>query len=151
MAYKDPEAARRYADAYRQKNRVKNAEYKRKWYKKNKARVLGYLINQADNRKSWHERQQSAEVNKYHRAQHLRLREELLGRPKPEICEACGSSGRIVFDHCHKRGYARGWLCDPCNRALGCVEDEPERLLKLIAYLKRMKVHVSPQLNLPGV
>jgi Recombination endonuclease VII len=59
------------------------------------------------------------------------------GRPKPSICELCGNPGRIVFDHCHASGAFRGWICDPCNQALGLVKDNPELLRKMAAYLER--------------
>jgi hypothetical protein len=32
---------------------------------------------------------------------------------------------------------ARGLLCDPCNRALGLLKDNPDLMLKAISYLAR--------------
>jgi ribosomal protein RSM22 (predicted rRNA methylase) len=70
----------------------------------------------------------------------LARNEITLGRVKPAVCEACGGNdGGIVFDHCHEHGHARGWLCDRCNVALGCLRDNIDRLHKLIAYLERTK------------
>jgi hypothetical protein len=78
--------------------------------------------------------------------------ETLLGRTKPDICDACaGNDGGIVFDHCHERGHPRGWLCDRCNVALGCLRDDRDRLRKLIAYLDRTEGGTSPQLALSGI
>jgi hypothetical protein len=58
-------------------------------------------------------------------------------RPKPAACEICqNSSNKIVFDHCHQSGSFRGWICDPCNTALGLVKDDPERLRALARYLE---------------
>lgn len=63
------------------------------------------------------------------------------------LCAACGNppiskpgpgQGKhpeLVVDHCHTSGKVRGLLCDPCNRAAGCVGDDPERLRKLALYL----------------
>jgi Recombination endonuclease VII len=63
-------------------------------------------------------------------------REEIAGRPKPELCEICGELNiRIVFDHCHRRGHFRGWICDRCNRVLGLVKDSPKLLSLLQKYL----------------
>lgn len=59
------------------------------------------------------------------------------GRPRPDTCEVCARDGKIVFDHCHKSGRFRGWLCDNCNVVLGRVADDPNILCKLIAYLER--------------
>lgn len=80
----------------------------------------------------------------------LRLLEAEAGRPRPDHCEICGATDQaIMFDHCHQRGVFRGWICNNCNHALGCVNDDPSRLRKLIAYLERTKDIISPQLTLP--
>lgn len=79
----------------------------------------------------------------------VRRREIEAGRLKPSLCEVCGESGKINFDHCHQRGIFRGWLCSNCNKALGFAKDDPNRLRQLIAYLERTKNYVSPQLELP--
>lgn len=58
-------------------------------------------------------------------------------RAKPPVCEICSRPHKkIVFDHCHVSGKFRGWICDPCNIALGNVGDSIETLEKMIAYLK---------------
>lgn len=63
--------------------------------------------------------------------------EKLAGRPKPEICELCGNtSNQICFDHCHKSGKFRGWLCHTCNLALGYAKDSPVLLRKMAVYLE---------------
>ena len=80
--------------------------------------------------------------------------ELLVGEKRPEFCEACGDppgKKALAFDHCHQRGHFRGWLCVNCNRALGYVRDDVNRLRKLIAYLNRHRSNHSPQGTLPGV
>lgn len=57
--------------------------------------------------------------------------------PKPKECEICGSTKRICYDHNHQSGIFRGWLCNACNVALGCVSDNPETLRKLADYLEK--------------
>jgi len=64
-------------------------------------------------------------------------------------CAICGSSdpgGRLYkrcrikhfnVDHDHKNGKVRGLLCQKCNRALGLLDDSPERALKVAQYLRR--------------
>jgi hypothetical protein len=65
------------------------------------------------------------------------IRESEAPRPKPSHCEVCGgNSGGIVWDHCHVKKQFRGWLCSPCNTALGLVKDNVIVLEKLIKYLK---------------
>lgn len=66
----------------------------------------------------------------------LEKREKIIGRKKPEQCELCGSIGRICFDHDHKTGKFRGWICLRCNMTLGFVKDNKELLFMMINYLK---------------
>lgn len=66
-------------------------------------------------------------------------------RPKPEICEVCGTfagSGKagIHYDHDHKTGLFRGWLCGRCNVALGMVKDNSETLVALSEYLIKSRI-----------
>jgi hypothetical protein len=75
--------------------------------------------------------------------------EILMGRPRPFLCEICGEGGygrtpSIVFDHCHKTGKPRGWLCDRCNKTLGLVKDSASLLSKMLKYLEE---HHGPSDN----
>ena len=56
-------------------------------------------------------------------------------------CAACRTtdSGDRRFsafpvDHDHRTGKVRGLLCSRCNKALGLLNDDPERLMALAAY-----------------
>ena len=75
-------------------------------------------------------------ANKAGPAQHRRI--ELAGRPKPEACEICnrrpGKNG-LQFDHDHKSGRFRGWLCSRCNTTLGQVGEDISTLAAMIDYL----------------
>lgn len=42
----------------------------------------------------------------------------------------------LVIDHCHKTGKVRGLLCIRCNVAIGYIEQEEDRIEKMIAYLR---------------
>jgi uncharacterized Zn ribbon protein len=74
--------------------------------------------------------------------------DELL-RAQNGRCAVCGKNNagatqsgkqkRMYVDHDHKTGTVRGLLCNNCNMALGFVHDDPELLLKLVAYLRREK------------
>ncbi len=65
-------------------------------------------------------------------------KERIAGRPKPATCEACGVTGKIVFDHDHATALFRGWICHNCNWILGLAKDNPQVLLALHNYLKRV-------------
>ena len=58
------------------------------------------------------------------------------GRKRPDKCELCGSKEKICFDHNHKTGKFRGWICDKCNKALGLVKDNVQTLELMIKYIK---------------
>lgn len=76
---------------------------------------------------------------KYSRRNH----EKNANRPCPELCEICEKPNskkgiqniRLCFDHDHKTGQFRGWICSNCNHALGKVKDDPEILRRMIIYL----------------
>lgn len=70
-------------------------------------------------------------------AYETRKRKEYGGRVNPRVCDICGNDVRVAFDHCHKTGEFRGWLCINCNTALGLVHDDKKHLLKLVEYLSR--------------
>jgi Recombination endonuclease VII len=62
----------------------------------------------------------------------------------PESSEVVRTSGphrrtspgrRLGIDHDHESGAIRGLLCSRCNWALGGFRDDPEILLRAIAYL----------------
>ena len=120
------------------------ANWKR-YYEKHKQRLLAQKRESYKKNKHW----------EYVRNRRKAFQEQTGGRPKPKCCDVCGNDNdRIEFDHCHQRGVFRGWLCGPCNRALGQVKDNPDVLRKLIAYLERTKDLVAPQaaqMTLPGV
>ena len=87
---------------------------------------------------------------RYSQRWYQQRRESQIGRSKPLICDIYGEPGLIVFDHCHKLGHPRGWLCNRCNLVLGNIDDDCDLLRKMIAYLTHHAAYQSPQLLLPG-
>lgn len=47
-----------------------------------------------------------------------------------------GGGNVLCIDHCHDTGAVRGLLCSGCNRGIGLLGDNPERLLAAINYLR---------------
>lgn len=62
-------------------------------------------------------------------------KEVLAGRPRSKYCEICGVIGPVCFDHDHKTGKFRGWICKKCNWALGLACDNIKVLQAMIDYL----------------
>jgi hypothetical protein len=50
-------------------------------------------------------------------------------------CDICGEVVSREWDHDHKNGAHRGWLCESCNKGLGFFYDDPVRLAAAIVYL----------------
>lgn len=48
-----------------------------------------------------------------------------------------GTVANAHLDHCHATKRVRGWLCSPCNRALGMLRDDPAVLRAAADYLER--------------
>src|ERR1035437_9401265 len=57
---------------------------------------------------------------------------------RPVLCEICQQPSRssLQWDHDHKTGQFRGWLCVRCNPGLGYFQDSPEILTRALAYLQ---------------
>ena len=67
--------------------------------------------------------------------------------PLTAKCMICGRKFGVNlvphYDHCHRTGQHRGWLCRACNHMLGNANDSIERLLNAIEYLKRFQQAVN--------
>ena len=108
------------------------SEISMKWTRANKERTL-------TNSRAW----QAANKDKV-KADHKEWRDNkfkaLTGRKRPKVCDVCKRRGRrIHYDHCHKTGLFRGWLCHGCNLALGGVADSAKILRQLADYLDAYK------------
>lgn len=116
------EAKRAQVAEYRRKNPEKVKALKVKWAKKN---PLG----------------QKARTLKYYYGLTLAQYDELLiascGR-----CAICNAQFENApkepnVDHDHETDEVRGLLCGRCNKAIGFMDDDPERLVAAAEYLKR--------------
>jgi hypothetical protein len=58
---------------------------------------------------------------------------------KEELVKRNGKIKRLAIDHCHKTGKVRGLLCQNCNRGIGLLGDDIERLKSAIKYLEETK------------
>lgn len=122
---KHPDKVAAIKKKYRQINlevvREKDARAKRNWRHENPE---AYRL--------WQERL---------KVERVRRQEKQAGRPRSEICDLCKRSETTVYDHCHKTGIFRGWLCHRCNRVLGSVYDDIDLLQSMIIYLQENQSH----------
>lgn len=75
-----------------------------------------------------------------------------MARPKraPALnCEICGQECDTVWDHNHKTGLFRGWLCRPCNLGLGAFHDNQGVLHSASEYLLRS--NATPEAETPPI
>jgi hypothetical protein len=122
------ESDRRWRKAHPEKHK---AVYKN-WAKKNHERLLAY-------KRAWYKKTKPVRKHTL-RAWRLARIDAKATHPRPLNCEACGIpvaqlEKALCFDHVHATGVFRGWLCSPCNLALGLVNDSRDRLQLLMNYL----------------
>jgi len=55
---------------------------------------------------------------------------------KPEVVSRDGKLLSLAVDHDRQTGKVRALLCGNCNRAIGIMQHDPERLEKAAAYLR---------------
>lgn len=63
-------------------------------------------------------------------------------------CAVCSSrhtkSSPLHCDHDHTTGEVRGLLCGPCNRSAGLLGEDPERIARLAAYVRKPTTFTHP-------
>lgn len=114
--------------------------YTKNWQRNN---AKAYNTYQRDYNQRFRD-EQPEKARRRRRAQHAKKYgitvdeyDELLRQPTCAICrESFGPELKPNLDHCHATGRIRGVLCTFCNKGLGQFQDNIERLLGAIAYLK---------------
>lgn len=104
------------------------------YYEKNREKILEKSRQYG---KTEHRRKYCRDLAKI-RLKEKRDRES--NRPRASICECCyelPDTQGIVWDHNHKTGIFRGWLCNRCNRVLGMCKDSVDTFKNMIKYLEK--------------
>jgi len=101
----------------------RNPDYKRHWYQKNKGRIKEQNLL----------RRYGFSVAEY---------DEMLAKQNG-CCALCGCAPSVDkalgVDHDHVTGVIRGLLCDPCNKALGLLRDDPALMVRAAEYVRRSR------------
>lgn len=63
-----------------------------------------------------------------------------------DVCEICGSTEKLCYDHDHITGEFRGVLCSKCNRHIGGLGDSYDGVKRALRYLKPKEVVHSIEL-----
>lgn len=123
------EKTRKYNKKYYIRNKIKNQEYYKIYYDKNKGEYL-----ERDMKRMY----------KMSRSKYELLYKKQFGKCK--ICKinkmssyndkSTSSFTALVIDHCHTSGKVRGLLCNKCNVSLGLCFENIIILENMIKYLK---------------
>ncbi len=116
-----------------------NPERKLKQYSRSKL----YNQNNPELVKMWRKKHQFSE----HKRKGIDINHEKfeqLSESQNYRCAICGGveiingkTIRLSVDHCHKTNQVRGLLCGNCNRGIGLLKDDPELLIRAVAYLRK--------------
>jgi len=143
------------AKEHRQRQVKDDPDYYKKYYAKNKERLLGY-------QRKWNEKHREA-INKQKRDYHKNNLEKdrlyryehhlkksygmsledkkLLLEQQNNVCKTCASplihtEKKCCVDHDHKTGRVRGILCSNCNIVLGMIKENTITLSNMIEYIR---------------
>lgn len=138
---------------YEEKNRVREAERKRRWRAENGDHIRAYnrlhRLAQGAAQRQW--RAANPDLAKAQGKRHLeRRRSPHTGLTRAErdavlfkqgsCCAVCSSADPGIHwcgDHDHETGFFRGVLCYACNVGLGHFRDDPVRLRTAALYVER--------------
>lgn len=115
------------------KDRPKELQKRKAWYKKNQERVRKDAINYYSLNK------EEIKFRRIFLAYGL-TKEDYMSKLVSQkhvcaVCELPNSIKSLAVDHCHNTSKVRGLLCDKCNTALGLLDEDIERTQRLIEYI----------------
>jgi hypothetical protein len=129
---RDPVRARETTRLWREKNKEKVKEQRRRYYLKHREKHLEY------NRNIPPIRRMESDLKRLYG---LTLEQYFsLSEAQQHVCqicrEECTSGKRLSVDHEHSTGVVRGLLCVRCNQGIGMFKDDIKRLQSAVLYLK---------------
>jgi hypothetical protein len=118
---KDAYAAK--SRAWRERNKERCKENRRRHYVENKEANLAY----------------SAEYSLKRKFNITKEQYDTMLHEQGGVCAICKGvcTRALAVDHCHTTGKVRGLLCNNCNRGIGHLKDSVEILEAAINYLRR--------------
>ena len=140
MPYADKDKQREYWKNY-QRGSARKA-YKKEWNEKNKERLAEQQRERVKaNPEKYRQYFRNHRIKKVYSLSQQEYAEKVLQQDGK--CAVCGSEPTmkwhgdwtLCIDHCHKTGKVRGLLCNACNRAIGLLGDDSERVGSAHRYL----------------
>lgn len=137
---KNKESISQKAKRKYQKNKEKKSAYDKAYRKLNAEKIRAY--NKEYN-KRWHEANKE-KSRLYMREHHLRTKYNITlaeynkgYQERKGLCDICKKHfNRLVVDHDHKTDIFRGFLCHPCNSAIGLFYENEQFLESAKMYLR---------------
>ncbi len=124
--------------AWYQGNREKSIASVQRWREDNPEKYQAWLKrNREENKEKRREQSRRTHLKRaYGLTQNMF---EALVLAQLGKCAICGSleAPNLHVDHDHRTNKVRGLLCGKCNKAIGLLDDDPDRLMTARGYLKR--------------
>lgn len=112
------------------------SEYMKTWRRENLPHARAWARDYRLRNPASEERKQYLRDHQLRRKYGIGIEEyETLVAAADGRCEICGEERDLVVDHCHDSGDVRGVLCNPCNRGIGLLGDNPEVVSNAVRYL----------------
>jgi hypothetical protein len=138
-------------EEFRQKERIRSAEYRARNLEKERLRRKLYRDRNPERTKAYRDRNrekirarqrdyQARNLEARRASQRRRSGIPEPTRPCPDACEMCLTQASalrtgLCIDHDHATGRFRGWICHSCNTSLGKMGDDiAEARLRLDRY-----------------
>lgn len=137
---KNIEQVRANNETWRENNRIRRNASRKRYYEKNKDRLLTnmrkqYSANPSAAKNRDLKKNYGIDINAYNALLLIQNYScKICNRHKDEFDRA------LAVDHCHKTDKIRGLLCTNCNRAVGNLKDSEQLAFKAFQYLSENKV-----------
>jgi len=120
-----PELARKYRNAFRERNPDYHKNYERQRRKKNPELAKGHDLK----KHYWPDLTGQQAIEEYNR----------MRAAQNNKCAICEIEGKVLHvDHDHNTGRVRSLLCGNCNTALGLIKESANIAEKLKFYIEKV-------------
>jgi hypothetical protein len=130
-----PDRVKATAKRYKDSHHDELLEAQRVWRRKNRDYIIAYK------RAVYHGLRRPTKHGAAGREKKPTIEYAALELNRIGPCEICGARKMLMFDHDHKTGAFRGWLCRPCNSRLGWFELRNKHIFEYLSRAERGKAN----------